>query len=227
MMANNPESTPSEEHSMPLITSIEPWSDDVHEVVLEVEEFMSTQVVGKGKMTKGSSSKLRTSPRNVTSPRQATKDRLPMGEPTKRPMSATEEAMLIDPISWWPPYFNLRRPSMHMPKTVDVVRYYISMPLIPQVIPFIEDVFGNISLVKFDDYDLENEETFLDLALEYYLDRVLYDDVVKVEPMLWARGLSNAGILNLLNIPHFGRYNITTICVRQLLALVNEGCLWI
>lgn len=104
---------------------------------------------------------------------------------------------------------------------------YLQMPLTPQKVPFKGDMFGKIPLVKFDDYDQANEETFLELALEYYLERVLYENVVKVEPMPWAHELSNAGIFNFLRIPHFGRYLITNFCMCQLLALVHDGCLWI
>lgn len=81
--------------------------------------------------------------------------------------------------------------------------------------------------MKFDDYDLANEETFPELALEYYLERVFYDDVMKVESMPWARMLSNARILNLLRIPHIERHPIIIVCVRHLIALAHDGCLWI
>ena len=67
MMATNP----MEGHSLPLITSIEIGSNDVREVILEVEEVVSASAKekGKGKMSKWATSKTCTSPRNVTSPR--------------------------------------------------------------------------------------------------------------------------------------------------------------
>lgn len=75
-------------------------------------------------------------------------------------------------------------------------------------------MFGNIPLVKFDDHDLANEETFPNLVPELYLEQVLYDNVPKFESMPWAHGLHVSGILNLLRIPYFGKYPITSMCVR-------------
>ena len=69
------------------------------------------------------------------------------------------------------------------------------MPLIPQAVPINGDVFGKIPLVKFDDYDLANEEMLPELAPKYYIECMLYDDFVKVEPIPWARRVSNVGIL--------------------------------
>ena len=43
----------------------------------------------------------------------------------------------------------------------------------------------------------------------------------------WAAGLDNAGLLKVLDIPHFGRGIQVTIVAKQLLALVHDGYLWI
>jgi hypothetical protein len=42
----------------------------------------------------------------------------------------------------------------------------------------------------------------------------------------WIAGLYNTGIMNLLEIPHFGRGKYVNACVKQLLALVHGGILW-
>ena len=66
-------------------------------------------------------------------------------------------------------------------------------------------MFGNIPAIKFNDHDLANEDTFLDLAPELYLEWVLSDNVPNVEWMPWERRLQASGILDLLCIPYFGR----------------------
>jgi hypothetical protein len=46
-------------------------------------------------------------------------------------------------------------------------------------------------------------------------------------PKVWARGLERAGILNLFDIPHFGRSNEVNACVKFLLTCVHGGYLWL
>ena len=48
-----------------------------------------------------------------------------------------------------------------------------------------------------------------------------------LEVKQWAAGLDKAGLLKMLDVPHFGRSTQVTIVVKQLLALVHDGYLWI
>jgi hypothetical protein len=48
-----------------------------------------------------------------------------------------------------------------------------------------------------------------------------------VEPKVWARGLERAGLLNLFDIPHFGRSQEINACVKMLLTCVHGGYLWL
>ena len=43
----------------------------------------------------------------------------------------------------------------------------------------------------------------------------------------WAAGLDKAGLLKMLDVPHFGRSTQVTIVVKQLLELVHDGHIWI
>jgi hypothetical protein len=47
-----------------------------------------------------------------------------------------------------------------------------------------------------------------------------------LEPKEWIMGLYNTIIMNLLDITHFGRGKDVNACVKQLLALVHGGILW-
>ena len=44
---------------------------------------------------------------------------------------------------------------------------------------------------------------------------------------MWAAGLDQAGLLKMLDVPHFGRSTQVTIVVKQLLSLIHSGHLWI
>jgi hypothetical protein len=47
-----------------------------------------------------------------------------------------------------------------------------------------------------------------------------------MEPMQWITGLYNYGIMNLLDIPHFGHGKNVGLCVKKLLVRVHRGILW-
>jgi hypothetical protein len=48
-----------------------------------------------------------------------------------------------------------------------------------------------------------------------------------LEPKQWITGLYNTCIMNLLEIPHFGRGKDVNNCVKQLLAVMHGGILWL
>jgi hypothetical protein len=48
-----------------------------------------------------------------------------------------------------------------------------------------------------------------------------------LQPKPWAIGLANIGILNLVEIPHFGRGKELNNCVKQLMAVLHGGFLWL
>ena len=48
-----------------------------------------------------------------------------------------------------------------------------------------------------------------------------------LEVKRWATGLEQAGLLKMLNVPHFGHSTQVTVVVKQLLELVHDGHLWI
>jgi hypothetical protein len=47
------------------------------------------------------------------------------------------------------------------------------------------------------------------------------------QPHQWATGLEKTRILGLLNLPHFGRGQYATTCVKQLLAVTHGGDIWL
>jgi hypothetical protein len=47
-----------------------------------------------------------------------------------------------------------------------------------------------------------------------------------MEPTQWITGLYNYGIINLLDIPQFGHGKNVRLCIKQLVAHIHEGILW-
>lgn len=126
-----------------------------------------------------------------------------------------------------PPYVKPWNPFAHNSQNLNAVQDHLQIPLFPQDVPVVREMHDMLPQMKFDDYDLATEVTFPELAPENYLEGVLYDNVLKVESMPWVCILHNAGVLNLIRIPYFGKYPITSLCVRQFLTLVHDGTLWI
>jgi hypothetical protein len=48
-----------------------------------------------------------------------------------------------------------------------------------------------------------------------------------IQPHQWEAGLDRTGILGLLKLPHFGRGQYATTCVKQLLADTHGGDIWL
>jgi hypothetical protein len=48
-----------------------------------------------------------------------------------------------------------------------------------------------------------------------------------MQPNEWVAGLANTGILNLLEIPHFRLRKYVNNCIKQLLAFLHGGFLWL
>ena len=76
-------------------------------------------------------------------------------------------------------------------------------------VPVLSDPCGKLHEVKFDDHDLVNYEAFPELAPTLYFDTIYVTYGVTVVPQRWVCGLARSGLLNLLQMPHFGHYNVT------------------
>ena len=86
-----------------------------------------------------------------------------------------------------------------------------------------------IDHLKYADHDTNNHGKFLQFTPGTYLHSIHYPKtgVTLLEVKQWAAGLEKAGLLKMLNVPHFGRSTQVTVVVKQLLALVHDGNLWI
>jgi hypothetical protein len=83
----------------------------------------------------------------------------------------------------------------------------LSLPQIPESIIVVEDMLGFVPKLKYADHDITEVAKFLELAQEIYMERkgISSLGVPILEPKQWITGLYNTCIMNLLEIPHFGR----------------------
>ena len=66
---------------------------------------------------------------------------------------------------------------------------------------------GKIDWLKYADHDTNDHGKFLQFAPGKYLHSVHYPETstTLLEVKQWAAGLEQAGLLKMLNVPHFGR----------------------
>jgi hypothetical protein len=88
---------------------------------------------------------------------------------------------------------------------------------------------GKVLQLKYTDHNITNTMKFPDLTLRHYLeikiDAKTYLPIAKLQ--VWDRGLEQVGLLNLFDIPHFGRIQEINICVNMVLRCVHDDYLWL
>ena len=75
---------------------------------------------------------------------------------------------------------------------------------------------GKIDRLKYSNHDTSDHGKFPQFAPEAYLHFVKYDEtgVTLLEVKRWAAGLDQAGLLKMLDIPHFGLGTQVTVVVK-------------
>ena len=126
-----------------------------------------------------------------------------------------------------PPYIPPLRPRFKPPRRSK--QFTISTPSLPLGVQLVGTMTGKIDWLKYADHDTSGRGKFPQFAPGTYLHFVKYDETREtlLEVKRWAAGLDQAGLLKMLDVPHFGRGTQVTVVVKQLLSLVHEGHLWI
>jgi hypothetical protein len=85
-----------------------------------------------------------------------------------------------------------------------------------------------VDKLRYSDHDVTHANKFHEFALHVYMERKVTTSsrVPIIFPKKWIAGLYNTGIMNLLEIPHFGRGKDVDNCVKKLLEFVHGGILW-
>jgi hypothetical protein len=105
----------------------------------------------------------------------------------------------------------------------------ITLPFLPDAVPTVDDMLGKVPRLRYADHDVCDMAKFPELSEENYL--INTGEIgplgrLVLEPMQWIKGLYNSGIMNLLDIPHFGCGKNVGLCFKQLVSQVHGGILW-
>jgi hypothetical protein len=105
----------------------------------------------------------------------------------------------------------------------------IVLPHILEGVHTTPNVLGCVEKLQYSDQDVADVDKFSEFAKQVYLDSVgtgpFGDPILQLKQ--WAVRSANIEILNLLDIPHFGRSRDVNNCVKQLMAATHGGYLWV
>jgi hypothetical protein len=82
--------------------------------------------------------------------------------------------------------------------------------------------------LRYSDHDVADTKKFPEFAQQVYMESIgtgPFGDPM-MQPKKWATGLENTGILNLVEIPHFGRGKEVNNCIKKLMEVLHGGFLW-
>jgi hypothetical protein len=104
----------------------------------------------------------------------------------------------------------------------------IVIPKIPKGLKAVDEMVGGVHTMKYFDHGVADIVKFPDLVQPNYMESRGEgpSGAPLLEPMQWILGLYNTWIMNFLDIPHFGCSKHINGCVKQLLARVQGGILW-
>jgi hypothetical protein len=104
----------------------------------------------------------------------------------------------------------------------------IVLPCIPEGVQATAGLLGCIDKLRYADHDVSDTGKFPEFMQQVYMEILgtgpLGDPVL--QPKQWIAGLFNTGIMNFLEIPHFGRGKYVNNCIKKLLAVLHGGFLW-
>ena len=126
-----------------------------------------------------------------------------------------------------PPYLPPIRPRVQLPQRTK--KFTLRTPSLALGVQLVGTMTGKVDRLKYVDHDTNDHGKFPQFAPGTYFHFFHYPETgaTLLEVKQWATGLDRAGLLKMLNVPHFGRSTQVTVVVKQLLALVHDGHLWI
>ena len=107
-------------------------------------------------------------------------------------------------------------------------KYLVSLPSMSKDVEEEVSLLGYVNDLKYQDYNLLDRLKFPQFQMDQYMSMIM-NPMTKVEaltPQAWIALLQPSGLLNLLQIPHFGRSNEINIVVKVMLPCVHGGHLW-
>jgi hypothetical protein len=126
----------------------------------------------------------------------------------------TKERTLEDGTSSQPPQWKGNQPVARSP--CRKVATTIVLPRILEGVCITTNLLGCVEKLWYSDHNVTDMDKFPEFAKQVYLDSVgtrPFDDPI-LQSKQWAAGLANTEILNLLDIPHFGRGHDINNCIK-------------
>jgi hypothetical protein len=105
----------------------------------------------------------------------------------------------------------------------------IVLPRIPEGVQVEPQLLGHVGKLKYSDHDVSDETKYPKLASRVFMQNIVVNQLGEMisQPHQWAVGLDRTSILGLLKLPHFGRGQYATTCIKQLLAVMHGGDIWL
>jgi hypothetical protein len=88
---------------------------------------------------------------------------------------------------------------------------------------------GSRRKLKYSNHDVADETKYPELAPQVFMQKIVVNQLGETitQPHQWATGLDRTRILGLLKIPHFGRGQYASACIKKLLAVTHGGDVWL
>ena len=104
-----------------------------------------------------------------------------------------------------PPYLPPVRLGVQLPRQTK--KFTLRTPSLPPGVQLVGTMTGKIDRLKYVDHDTNDHGKFPQFAPGTYLQSVRYQNTgaTLLEVKQWAVGLDQAGLLKMLDVPHFGR----------------------
>jgi hypothetical protein len=105
----------------------------------------------------------------------------------------------------------------------------IVLPHIPEGVQVDPQLLGHVGKIRYSDHDIADETKYLELAPQVFIQKLIVNQLRETitQPHQWATGLDRTGILGLLKIPHFGRGQYASACVKKLLTVTHGEDIWL
>jgi hypothetical protein len=103
------------------------------------------------------------------------------------------------------------------------------LPRTPEGIQVDLQLLGHVGKLKFFDHDVADERKYPKLAPQLFSEIIAMNPLGETitKPRKWAAGLDRTKILGLFKILNFGRGQYPLACVKQLLAVMHGGDVWL
>jgi hypothetical protein len=97
---------------------------------------------------------------------------------------------------------------------------------LPKGIHVVQADQDKIAALKFSDFNLSDRKFYNMLAPHKYLTRMKGKNS-KIIPQTWTHNLMQSTLLNVMKIPHLGRHQEVSACVKLLLSYYHGSYLWL